>query len=86
MYSMYISCRRLAATLSAASGLQFDPGKQSSVHVLQGATASRRARLTKLDVLAVLGLKLLTGNSNLTAVAVIENGRPVNRTCILHVD
>ena len=38
--------------------------------------------LTKLDVLAVLGLKLLTGNSDLAAVAVVENGRSIDRACV----
>lgn len=37
--------------------------------------------LTKLDVLAVLGLELLTGNSDLTAVAVVENSRSVDGAC-----
>lgn len=38
--------------------------------------------LTKLDVLAVLGLKLLAGNSDLAAVAIVEDGRSINRACI----
>lgn len=38
-------------------------------------------RLTKLDVLAVLGLKLLTGDSDLAAIAVVEDSRPINRAC-----
>lgn len=38
--------------------------------------------LTKLNVLAVLGLKLLTGNSDLAAIAVVENGRSIDGACI----
>ena len=37
--------------------------------------------LTKLDVLAVLGLKLLTGDSDLAAVAVVEDCRSINGAC-----
>ena len=39
------------------------------------------AGLTKLDVLAALCLKLLTSNSDLTALAVVEDGWSINRAC-----
>ncbi len=39
------------------------------------------AGLTKLDVLAALRLKLLASNSDLTALAVVEDGWSINGAC-----